>query len=245
MRLSLALSVLLSFFLSPAAGAESQKSIDIFAWPLSASKSQTFASISYNTTTATLKSHSRPSIPEIDEIVRIGFHHSSTGKWSGIATSASNFAEGKDQKLQLLLNSEGEVYHVGFKAEDASKASSGSGKESKKDGLSVEVVPMNAGPQVHLNKPVVVNPDGKVGGEEEQKSFLQKYGLLLVRCHGVWLLIVFLQILVGYRALPAVSAFHGWWRKVVKLQIHTFYRRLSSPAFKHRICAKILTHSQP
>lgn len=226
MRLSVALSVLAAIFLSLAAAAESQKSIDIFAWPLSAAKSHTFASISYNTTAATLKSHTRSSVPNTDDIVRIGFHHASTGKWSGIATSASNFAEGKDQKLQLLLTSEGEVYHVGFKAEDASKASSGSGRDSKKDGLSVEVVPMKAGPQVHLNKPVVVNPDGKVGGEEEQKSFLQKYVEAIpspVDDVASDVLIMTLQILVGHRPLPAIPARHGrrWERVRIRPRVHS------------------------
>lgn len=214
----MALSILLAFFLSLAAAAEAQKSIDIFAWPLSASKSQTFASVSYNSTTATLRSHTRPSIPESDEIVRVGFHHPSTGKWSGIATSASNFAQSKDQKLQLLLNDEGEVYHIGFKVAEVDKASSGSGKESKKDELSVEVVPMRAGPQVFLNKPVVVNPDGKVGGEEEQKTFLQKYGLWFDRLLGLWLLTVLFQVLVGDWSLFAVPTRHGRRRQGVKVQ---------------------------
>lgn len=219
MRLPLALSVLLAFFLSLASTAETQKSVDIFAWPLSASKSQSFASISYNGTTASVKFHSRPSIPADDSIVRVGFHHASTGKWSGIATSASNFAEGKDQKLQLLLNDEGTVYHVGFKAEDVSKGSSGSGAGSKKDGLSVEVVPMNAGPQVHLNKPVVVNPDGKPAGEEEQKTFLQKY-VCSIRTISYWKLVLTTrsQVLVGYRTLPGVPACHGRRRQRVKYE---------------------------
>lgn len=214
----MALSILLAFFLSLAAAAEAQTSIDIFAWPLSASKSQTFASVSYNSTTATLRSHTRPSIPESDEIVRVGFHHPSTGKWSGIATSASNFAQSKDQKLQLLLNDEGGVYHIGFKAGDAS---SGSGKESTEDGLSVEVVPMRAGPQVFLNKPVVVNPDGKVGGEEEQKTFLQKYGLLFDRVTwGYGVLTMMFQVLVGDWSLLAVPARYGRWRQGVKSRPH-------------------------
>lgn len=220
----MALSILLAFFLSLAAAAEAQKSIDIFAWPLSASKSQTFASVSYNSTTATLRSHTRPSISESDEIVRVGFHHPSTGKWSGIATSASNFAQSKDQKLQLLLNDEGEVYHIGFKAGDAS---SGSGKESTKDGLSVEVVPMRAGPQVFLNKPVVVNPDGKVGGEEEQKTFLQKYGLLFDRVTwGYGVLTMMFQVLVGDWSLLAVPARYGRWRQGVKCRPQVSSRNL-------------------
>lgn len=175
MRFTTALSLALIFLSSLALAAEADRTIDIFAWPLSAPKSQSLARVSYNSTTATLKSYSgSPSLPSDDEIVRIGFYHtSSPDSWSGIATSASNFADSKDKKLQLLLNSEGNVYHVGFLATDAGKGTSSKGG-SKKDGLSVEVVPMKAGPVVHLNKPVVLNAEGKLDDKEPEKSFLQK-----------------------------------------------------------------------
>jgi hypothetical protein len=104
--------------------------------------------------------------------VRIGFHHPQTGSWSGIATSAANFAEGKDKKIQLLLNEQGEVYHVGFKTSDWPTSAKGG---SKKDGISVEVVPMKPASTIQLNKPVVLNADGKLAGQPEEKTFLQKY----------------------------------------------------------------------
>jgi len=175
MRLTTALSLALTFLSSLALAAESDRTVDIFAWPLSATKSQSLARISYNSTTATLKSYTGPpSIPADDEIVRIGFYHTgSSDSWSGIATSASNFADGKDKKLQLLLNAEGEVYHVGFLALGSGLGTSSKGG-SKKDGMSVEVVPMKAGPVVHLNKPVVLNAEGKLDDKEPEKSFLQK-----------------------------------------------------------------------
>jgi hypothetical protein len=143
-----------------------------FAWPLSASKSQTLAKLSYNSETATVLSYKVPALPAGEEIVRIGFHHPSTGSWSGIATAASNFADGKDKKLQLLLNEQGDVYHIGFKSLDLPSSSKGG---SKKDDMSVEVVPMKAGSTVHLNKPVLLNAEGKLDGAPEEKTFLQKY----------------------------------------------------------------------
>jgi hypothetical protein len=114
MRFTAALSFALTL-LSSVAAAQTDKQIDVFAWPLSASKSQSLAKLSYNTEEATVVSYKALALPAGEEIVRIGFHHPKTGSWSGIATSAANFAEGKDKKIQLLLNEQGEVYHVGFK----------------------------------------------------------------------------------------------------------------------------------
>jgi hypothetical protein len=171
MRSVAALSFVLTLLFSLAA-AQIDKQIDISAWPLSASKSQTLAKLSYNSETATVLSYKVPALPAGEEIVRIGFHHPTTGSWSGIATAASNFADGKDKKLQLLLNEQGDVYHVGFKSLDIPSSSKGG---SKKDDMSVEVVPMKAGATVHLNKPILLTAEGKVEGAPEEKTFLQKY----------------------------------------------------------------------
>lgn len=171
MRFTAALSFALTL-LSSAVVAQTDKQIDIHAWPLSASKSQSLAKLSYNPEEATVLSYKALALPAGEEIVRIGFHHPSTGSWSGIATSAANFAEGKDKKIQLLLNEQGEVYHVGFKTSDWPTSAKGG---SKKDDMSVEVVPMQPASTIQLNKPVVLNADGKLAGQPEEKTFLQKY----------------------------------------------------------------------
>jgi len=171
MRFTAALSFALTL-LSSVAAAQTDKQIDIFAWPLSASKSQSLAKLSYNLEEATVISYKALALPADEEIVRIGFHHPQTGSWSGIATSAANFAEGKDKKIQLLLNEQGEVYHVGFKTSDWPTSAKGG---SKKDDMSVEVVPMKPASTIQLNKPVVLNADGKLAGQPEEKTFLQKY----------------------------------------------------------------------
>nr|POF13069.1 hypothetical protein CFP56_10217 [Quercus suber] len=163
-------SLLLAFLSSLAYAIEAERKVDVFAWPLSSPKSQTLARISYNLTTATVHSYNAPKIPAGDDIVRVGFYHAS-GSWSGIATSASNFAESKDKKLQLLLNDDGEVYHVGFRAEDFPTSSKSS---NKKDGLSVELVKIMPGSVPVLNKPVVLSADGNVEQKEPEKTFLQK-----------------------------------------------------------------------
>ena len=165
-------SLLLTFFCSLAASLETDRSVDIHTWPLSSPKSASYAQLAYNSTHANIKRHNNPGIPPNDGIVRLGFHNS-LGTWSGIATSASNFGPEKDKTLQLHVNSEGVVYHIGFKVSELGTSSKGS---NKKDDLSVEVVRPLSGPIPHLNRPVVVNPDGSAAEEEKvEKTFLQKY----------------------------------------------------------------------
>lgn len=170
MRTNVVVLALIAFFTSLAISAHSERTIDIFAWPLSQSKSQTLAQISYTSSNATIKKYTAPKIPAEDDLVRVGFYHDS-GSWSAIATSAANFAAEKDKKVVLHLNTNGELYHVGFKASNQpSSSKTGKGK----DGLSVEVVKVLPGPAPLLNKPVVLNAEGQVPEAPPEKSFLQK-----------------------------------------------------------------------
>ncbi|KAI7086501.1 hypothetical protein KC356_g4945 [Hortaea werneckii] len=177
MHSSLALGLLLAFFASLAFAVEQQRTVDIFAWPLSAPQSTTpdvLAKISYNSTVATVDSYQTSASLADGDVVRVAFKHSTAGTWSGVSTAASNLAAGKDKKLQLHLNANGDLYHIGFKASDVG-GSHGKTKESKKGDLSVEIVSMNKGPSPALNKPIVVNQDGSTPDQVEEKSFFQKY----------------------------------------------------------------------
>ena len=170
MRVLALLASCVSFYISLAVALD--QTVDIFAWPISAPTSQTLARISYNATAASVQSYTAPKISDSDDIVRVGFHHPGSSKWSGVATAASNFAEGKARKLQLHLNTDGELYHVGFIASDAAKVS---GKvPNKRSDLAVEIVTTRVGQAPYLNKPIVLDADGKVESKEPEKSFLQK-----------------------------------------------------------------------
>lgn len=164
MRLQLLVGTLLTFLTTLAAAVELDRTIDIFAWPLSDARPQTLATVTYNLTHAAAGPYKFPTIPSGDNVVRIGFHHSA-GSDSFISTAASNLQADKQKTLQLLTTREGEVYHLGFKAVAA--------QSKPQDQLIVEVVRIGDGPKVHLNKPVVVSPDGKVD-EKEEKNFFQK-----------------------------------------------------------------------
>jgi hypothetical protein len=219
MRTSTAFSLLLTFLATLSLALEPEKGIDIEVWPLSATKSLPYAKISYNSTKAVIKSHSNPAIPPNDDFVRIGFHHSDSGEWSGILTSPVNFAASKDKKIVLHVNRDGEAYHVGFKASELAT----NNKMSNKDGdLSVEVVQIRMGPTPHLNRPVVVNPDGSMPQKEPEKTFFQKYvssfALGLERSD-----LIFLQILVGYCWIRAAAGGHERWKRRVDTTEEAFH----------------------
>ena len=179
MRTPTILTLLLTLLFSLASAQTQQqllqepRSITIHTWPLSASSPRPLAEITYASTSATLTSYTPPStLPTTtEEIVRVGFYHAS-GAWSGIATSASNFAADKLGKVVLHVNGAGEVYHLGFHA--TAVGGNGGG-----EALKVEVLPIQAGPTVVLNKPVVLGPDGGAAEKEPEKSFFQKYVLCL------------------------------------------------------------------
>ncbi|KAF2725015.1 hypothetical protein K431DRAFT_291198 [Polychaeton citri CBS 116435] len=187
MRSSTLPTVLLTFLVGLSFALEQDRSISIFAWPQASSSPQTLATIAYNSTAAKVSQYTAPRLSDSDSIVRIGFHHrdgADEGGYSAIATSASNLAK-KYKTLLLHLNSEGEVYHVGFRARDASPSGASedsNGVAAEKDGLNVEVVKIQPGPVVHLNRPVVVSRDGAKPGEavEPEKTFFQKYWWALV-----------------------------------------------------------------
>lgn len=151
-----------------------ERTVDIFAWPLSAATAEAVATVAFNATAATVQSASPPTIPPRDgtdgdpddRLIRVGFYHPS-GAWSGVATTAANWAAGKDQTLLLHVNAQGELYHVGFTAGDA-------GARGSPRGIRAEVVQVRPGPAPHLNRPVVVQPDGSVPEKEPEKTFLQK-----------------------------------------------------------------------
>lgn len=176
MHTNMLFTLLLTFLGSLALAAQSEQTVNIHAWPLSASKSQSLAKVSYTASNASVKSYTAPNIPADESIVRVGFHHPTSGKWSGVATAASNFKkEGKDKKVQLHLNTAGELFHVGFVASDlGSSSTSGNGKGKGEDVLGVEVVKVQEGETVRLNKPVVLDAEGNVPQKEPEKSFLQK-----------------------------------------------------------------------
>ena len=67
-------------------------------------------------------------------------------------------------KLSLHMSSANEPYYVSLSLPSKHYSSS----------LDVDIVRTEAGPRPHLNKPVVVDPDGKDTEEVVEKTFFQK-----------------------------------------------------------------------
>ncbi|KAF1947927.1 hypothetical protein EJ02DRAFT_364393 [Clathrospora elynae] len=102
-----------------------------------------------------------------DHLLRIGLTDPKSGAWRGIVTSAASFSEQYHKKFVIHVDDKGEPFHVGF---GTSAKGNGVG-----DDVEVEIVKRSVGPKPVLNKPVVLNAEGKLESKEPEKSFLQKY----------------------------------------------------------------------
>jgi hypothetical protein len=159
--------------------AASPSVVTVYAWPLSASVPKPYAEIALPSSADSVATvRSKKSVSATDgEIVRIGLLDSNKA-WSGVATSADSFKAGITQKITLHTDSDGKVARVSFGSFTAPPVAKG----TKSEELMVEVAPIHAGPEPVLNKPVVLNADGKLDKpEEDNRSFLQKYVILLSR----------------------------------------------------------------
>jgi hypothetical protein len=123
-----------------------------------------------------------------DHLLRVGLSDPKSGSWRGIVTSAASFADQYHKKFVIHVDEKGEAYHVGF-----GTSAKGSGEE-----VEVEIVRRNAGPKPVLNKPIVLNAEGKIDSKEPEKSFLQKcVALRFYTCAKL----TSSQVLVGYCAV--------------------------------------------
>ena len=123
--------------------------------------------ISYDAdqTSGTITSYTPPQGSHApDHLLRIGLLDTATNKWKGVLASAASFGEEYKKKFVVHIDERGEVYHVGF----------GASEKDKGEELEVEVVKREAGPRPVLNKPIVLNAEGKIDSKEPEKSFIQK-----------------------------------------------------------------------
>lgn len=151
---------------------------DVFYWPASAPEPSTLARISYDSTSASLKpellSYSPPRVSDVElesQIVRVGLYTSTPSnpkQWVGTLTTLAALRETRSPIIQLHLGPSNEVYHVSLIPSSVSVA------ESSSESPGVELLPIKAGPRPHLNRPVVVGPDGTNTDEPVEKTFIQK-----------------------------------------------------------------------
>lgn len=149
-----------------------------------------------------------------DHLLRVGLTDAKADSWHGVVTSAAGFSDQYHKKFVIHIDDKGDPFHVGF-----STRAKGSENE-----VEVEILRKNAGPQPVLNKPIVLNADGKLGSDEPEKTFLQKWVEIQ------WLLrdavLTITQVLVGYCALPASSAGRGWRGEVMVQEVRRLHKCL-------------------
>lgn len=149
--------------------------ITIWTWPLDGTPQQ-LAEVSVNTSTSTaaVKSYTPPaSLSGVNVPVRVGFYYPTASNWHGVITSSASFDSSSQPKLVLHTDGADEVYHLGFEAESRPTGPSSTNWNAGST-LLVEIKKTKLGPTPHLNKPIVLSPDGKLPEKEQEKTFLQK-----------------------------------------------------------------------
>ncbi|KAJ5295164.1 hypothetical protein PENANT_c035G04440 [Penicillium antarcticum] len=148
---------------------------DILYWPVGSAQPSILARVTYDS--ASMKSDVLSYTPpknQDDGLVRVGLYTSAptnNKQWVGSLVSASSLTGNGQPTIRLHLGPANEVYHVSLGAPSAIQGSSNSAQ--------VDLVANELGAQPHLNRPVVVNPDGGNAEEPEEKSLLQRYWWLL------------------------------------------------------------------
>lgn len=186
------------------------RTAQIYIQPLATTttKPEPLAEVSYDPLsldTTSVIAYEAPEIPETADLVRIGLYDPKSSAWISGTTVASveNFSKGYSPNLMLTVDARaGEVLSAAVKGVRIDAG------QTRDFGPKAVVLLEGKGKQPELNKPVVLSPEGKKV-EEQEKTFLQKYVLLLLLLvKGVANL---RQILVDdcYCGLRA----SGWWRR--------------------------------
>jgi len=139
-----------------------------------------------------------------DHLLRVGLSDAKSGSWRGIVTSAASFADQYHKKFVIHVDEKGEPYHLGF-----GTSAKGSGND-----VEVEIVKRNPGPKPVLNKPIVLNAEGKLDSKEPEKTFLQKCVVLVVPIYEAYMLIIS-QILVGHCTVLGCTIGGRWRRREI------------------------------
>ncbi|KAI9811702.1 MAG: hypothetical protein M1832_000699 [Thelocarpon impressellum] len=183
MRLSPILVPTLVSLLTSRASAEQTvpRSAIVYAWPLSAPSPTPLLAVTYDPErlTASASDYSPPSpwppaSSPSDDLMRVGLYDASAKKWTGVLTSSASFSPTAAKTLTLHLDAGGAVQHVGFHASEPSRG------ERDDERPRVLLVKPSPGPSPHVNRPVLVDADGKAPEKPEERSLLQKYWWVLL-----------------------------------------------------------------
>jgi hypothetical protein len=130
------------------------------------------AEIKYNPSTlsAEIVSFSLPELEPSSKLLRVGIYDAATSTWKSSTSTASveNFAKGYRPTIVLNLDSTGGVLGVSLKASIIDAG------QTRDFGPKVLVKGMGKTKSPDLNRPIVLNPEGKVDAPEPEKTMLQK-----------------------------------------------------------------------
>ena len=130
------------------------------------------AEITYNPTTLSseITSYEYPEISPETTLLRVGIYDESSSSWksSTSVTSVDSFAKGYQPTIVISLDANGGVIGVSCKS---AKIDAGATRDF---GPKVKVVKSVKAKQPELNKPIVLNPEGKLEEAVPEKTMLQK-----------------------------------------------------------------------
>jgi hypothetical protein len=144
-------------------------STEILYWPVGSSQPSVLARVSYDPTSLKSDVVSYQPPKDKDGLVRVGLYTSTptnNKQWVGSLVSLSSLAGNEQPTFRLHLGPANDVYHVSLSAPSVTQESA--------SGPQVEIVSNESGTRPHLNRPVVVGPDGQNPEQPEEKSLLQK-----------------------------------------------------------------------
>ena len=173
---SLALMSFLTVTLSSPENTVHEHSATIYAWPFSSAQPSKLAEVTYdlNGRRKIIKDFTIPtqsSSPDND-LIRVGVYDPVTKAWRGTVTSASSFDPSVNGRLRINVNDVGEVWGASWHTSMTKPKIDSLDAGQHTDQL--DVVLTAPAPQPVLNRPMVVNPDGKVAEPEPEKTMLQK-----------------------------------------------------------------------
>ncbi|EGX95231.1 hypothetical protein CCM_03503 [Cordyceps militaris CM01] len=137
------------------------------------SKPSPLAEVAYDVVTpatAEVLTYEAPDLPDGTSTVRIGVYDVTTKTWSSGTTVASvaNFDKGFAPNFLVSVDAHGAVVSATLKGVQIDAG------HTRDFGPQVVLLPETRGTQPALNKPVVLNPEGK-REEPQEKTLLQKY----------------------------------------------------------------------
>jgi hypothetical protein len=134
-----------------------------------------------------------------EHLLRVGITDPKSGSWRGVVTSAASFSDQYHKKFVIHVDEKGVPFHIGF----------GTSAKGEGDKVEVEILKRSVGPKPVLNRPIVLNAEGKVDSAEPEKSFLQK--CVYSRSQWVMAMLTTIQVLVGNCTLRGCTVGRRWW----------------------------------